>query len=396
MNLLTNKQWEFLLDPLARINLLSGSVRSGKTWISLVRWAMWVRQRPRTELFMMVGKTREALQFNCVGLLSELTGGNFTASAKANTGWLYGHEVRLIGANDEKATAKIKGSTLAGVYIDELTEIPESFYKMCLSRLSVEGATLIATTNPDSPRNYVYTDIVINNEIDRKLWHFLLRDNTMLSSEYISNIQKEYTGVFHQRYILGEWVVAEGLVYPHYDNTVETEPRGYAEYVVSMDYGTLNPTAMLLWGKCEGNWYCIKEYYHSGRDSNDQKTDQQYYNELEKLCDGYKNPNGGKMALIVDPSAASFIALAESRHAFKVWRADNAVLDGIRHVATALEAGLIKFNDCCKNVIDEFGLYSWNPDATGDSVIKENDHAMDAVRYFVQTKEIFLERIRTR
>lgn len=391
-SLITNKQAEFMLDPLARINILYGSVRSGKTWISLVRWAMWVRQRPQNELFMMVGKTREALQFNCINLLSELTGGEFHASAKSNTAWLYGHEIRLLGANDEKATAKIKGSTLAGVYIDELTEIPESFYQMCLSRLSRPGAMLLATTNPDSPRSYVYTDILKNADIDCKEWLFLLDDNTTLSADFVENIKREYTGVFYQRYVLGQWVIAEGLVYPNYNNTVPTEPRPYTEYTVSMDYGTMNPTAMILWGHYKGAWYAVKEYYHSGRDTNSPKTDQQYYDELERLCAGIQPQFDRKLLLIIDPSAASFIALAESRHRFKVWHANNAVLDGIRHTASALEAGLIYINDCCSNTIEEFGLYSWNPDSVEDAVVKANDHAMDCIRYFVQTKEIFIER----
>lgn len=393
-DLITSKQQEFLLTPLHRINLLEGSVRSGKTWISLVKWAMFVRSRPQGELFMMVGKTREALQFNCLGLLEELTGGAFKCSPKANVGWLYGHEVRLLGANDEKAAAKIKGSTLAGAYIDELSEIPESFYKMCLSRLSIEGAVLIATTNPDSPNNYVFTDIVENDDIDRQCWKFLLEDNTFLPRSYIENIKKEYTGVFYDRYIRGEWVIAEGLVYPNYDNTVPTEPRHYTEWGVSMDYGTMNPTAMIRWGKSGGVWYAVKEYYHSGRETNQLKTDAEYYEELERLCADIETPMGGKIELIIDPSAASFIAVVQQHHRFKVRKADNEVITGIRNTASALADRRILINDCCENAIDEFGLYSWDANAVEDAVIKDNDHAMDAIRYWVQTKRLFRNRER--
>ena len=284
-SLITTKQRQFLLAPFSRINLLEGSVRSGKTWISLVKWAMFVRSRPQGELFMMVGKTREALQFNCVGLLEDLAGADFKCNARSNVGYLYGREIRLLGANDEKAASKIKGSTLAGAYIDELSEIPESFYKMTLSRLSVSGAVLLATTNPDSPNNYVFTDIIENEDISRKCWKFLLDDNTFLPKEYIENIKKEYTGVFFERYILGNWVIAEGLVYPDYDNTVKTEPREYTEYAVSMDYGTQNPTVMLLWGRHGGTWYAVREYEHSGRETNIQKTDAEYYG-FPRTCGG--------------------------------------------------------------------------------------------------------------
>lgn len=391
-SLITTKQRQFLLEPFSRINLLEGSVRSGKTWISLVKWAMFVRSRPQGELFMMVGKTREALQFNCVGLLEDLAGADFKCNARSNVGYLYGREIRLLGANDEKAASKIKGSTLAGAYIDELSEIPENFYKMTLSRLSVSGAVLLATTNPDSPNNYVFTDIIENEDISRKCWKFLLDDNTFLPKEYIENIKKEYTGVFFERYILGNWVVAEGLVYPDYDNTVKTEPRDYTEYAVSMDYGTQNPTVMLLWGRHGGTWYAVREYEHSGRETNIQKTDAEYYAELEKLCADVPVQSGAKIELIIDPSAASFIAVAQQGHRFKVRKADNDVLNGIRNTASALSDRRILINDCCARTIREFGLYSWDSRAAEDAVIKEDDHGMDAVRYFIQTKRIYKDR----
>lgn len=391
-SLITTKQRQFLLEPFSRINLLEGSVRSGKTYISLIKWAMFVRSRPQGELFMMVGKTREALQFNCVGLLEDLAGADFKCNARSNVGYLYGREIRLLGANDEKAASKIKGSTLAGAYIDELSEIPESFYKMTLSRLSVSGAVLLATTNPDSPNNYVFTDIIENEDISRKCWKFLLDDNTFLPKEYIENIKKEYTGVFFERYILGNWVIAEGLVYPDYDNTVKTEPREYTEYAVSMDYGTQNPTVMLLWGRHGGTWYAVREYEHSGRETNIQKTDAEYYAELEKLCADVPVQAGAKIELIIDPSAASFIAVAQQGHRFKVRKADNDVLNGIRNTASALSDRRILINDCCKRTIREFGLYSWDSRAAEDAVIKEDDHGMDAVRYFIQTKRIYKDR----
>lgn len=391
-SLITTKQRQFLLEPFSRINLLEGSVRSGKTYISLIKWAMFVRSRPQGELFMMVGKTREALQFNCVGLLEDLAGADFKCNARSNVGYLYGREIRLLGANDEKAASKIKGSTLAGAYIDELSEIPESFYKMTLSRLSVSGAVLLATTNPDSPNNYVFTDIIENEDISRKCWKFLLDDNTFLPKEYIENIKKEYTGVFFERYILGNWVIAEGLVYPDYDNTVKTEPREYTEYAVSMDYGTQNPTVMLLWGRHGGTWYAVREYEHSGRETNIQKTDAEYYAELEKLCADVPVQAGAKIELIIDPSAASFIAVAQQGHMFKVRKADNDVLNGIRNTASALSDRRILINDCCARTIREFGLYSWDSRAAEDAVIKEDDHGMDAVRYFIQTKRIYKDR----
>lgn len=382
---ISKKQEEFLTSGLARINLLEGSVRSGKTWISLVMWALFVASMPKDAEFLMVGKTLTTLKRNCLLLLQELEP-TFTFNTNAKEAKLYGRKIWLEGADNERAENKIRGMTLAGAYMDELTLIPEGFYQMTLSRLSVQGAKLIATTNPDSPMNYVYTSIIENNEINRKVTKFLITENPFLDEEYVKSLEREYTGVFYQRFFLGEWVIAEGLVYPMFGKQciVPTEERKYTHYGISMDYGTQNPTAMILWGYCDGVWYAVKEYYHSGRDTNEQKTDEQYYAELERLAEGYP-----VRELVIDPSAASFITLVRQRGKFTVRKADNDVIDGIRNTATCIARGDVLFNDCCKMTIREFGLYSWDPKAVVDTVIKENDHAMDAVRYWIQTKRIY-------
>lgn len=388
MTQISDTQREFLQKPLARINLLEGSVRSGKTWISLVAWALFVASMPKDCEFLMVGKTLTTLRRNCLGLLAEMEPA-FSFSTSAKKAFLYGHTIWLEGADNEKAENKIRGMTLAGVYFDEMTLIPSGFYYMALSRLSVHGAKLIATTNPDSPANYVYTDIVANPKIDKNIVKFKIEDNPFLDPEYVQNLKTEYTGVFYRRYFLGEWVVAEGLVYPMFneqDNVVKTVERNYVEYCVSMDYGIQNPTAMLLWGRAADGWYLVDEYYHSGRTTNDQRTDEQYYAELQRLAAGRR-----LSCVIIDPSASSFIALVYQKGQISVRKADNAVLEGIQHVASALTRKDILINDCCKNTIREFGLYSWdNKTLSGhDTVVKENDHTMDAVRYFVQTKRLY-------
>lgn len=382
---ITDKQRQFLKSKMSRINLLEGSVRSGKTWISIVMWALYVARMPKDGQFLMVGRTLTTLQRNCLGLLQTLEP-SFTFSLSQKKATLYGRTIWLEGADNAISENKIRGMTLSGAYIDELTLIPENFYYMLLSRLSMPNARLFATTNPDTPMHYVYTEIIQNENIDKQVFKFLLDDNTTLDSYYIENLKNEYaiTPVYYQRFILGEWVLAEGLVYPNYNNTVKTEPRQYRRYCVSMDYGIMNPTAMILWGECGGIWYAVKEYYHSGRATKQQKTDEQYYAELEKLL-GDIVPD----YIYIDPSASSFITLVRQRGKYTVLKANNDVLDGIRHVASALSNRLILFNDCCKETIKEFSLYSWDSKATEDTVIKDNDHAMDAVRYLVQTQRIY-------
>ena len=234
--LLNPKQIDFMLFNDKRINLLTGSVRSGKTYVSLLKWAIFVGTMPETAEFIMVGKTITALKRNCLGLLQDLVGSqNFTYSLSQKQGKLFGRIVWLEGANDDRAESKIRGMTLAGAYVDELTQIPEDFYRMLLSRLSVKNAKLYATTNPDAPNHWVKVDIIDNDEIEKKIWSFTLDDNEILkkeNEEYFENLKKEYQsmgGVFYERFILGLWVLAEGLIYKQFANNNELFVRDEAK-----------------------------------------------------------------------------------------------------------------------------------------------------------------------
>ncbi len=226
--MLNPKQIEFMLYDDKRINLLTGSVRSGKTYVSLLKWAVFVGTMPMEAEFIMVGKTLTALKRNCLGLLQDLVGiNNFRFSISQKTATLFGRTIWLEGANDDRAESKIRGMTLAGAYVDELTQIPEDFYRMLLSRLSVKNAKLYATTNPDAPSHWVKVDIIDNDEIEKKIWSFTLDDNVILKNEneeYFENLKREYQsmgGVFYERFILGLWVLAEGLIYKQFANNTE-------------------------------------------------------------------------------------------------------------------------------------------------------------------------------
>lgn len=375
-------------NRLHRLNLLEGSVSSGKTWISLVLWAFWVATMPKDKLYLMCGKSLTTLKRNCLVLLEELVGSsNFVFSLASKEGYLFGRRVLLEGANDARSESKIRGLTLQGGYCDELTLFPKDFFAMLLSRLRVPGAKLIATTNPDSPKHWLMQEYINRaNDIDLLDVPFLLDDNTTLDPEYVAAIKREYTGVFYDRFILGRWVAAEGRIYDMFDeakNVVPSIDRPYTAYYVSMDYGTQNPTAMLLWGKYSNAWYAIREYYYSGRNAKRQKTDEEYYKDLETFAGGLPIKS-----VIIDPSAASMIACIRAHHKFRVRSADNTVIDGIRNTATALSTQSIMICDCCTNTLAEIESYVWDEKASlrgEDKPVKENDHAMDAMRYFCQT-----------
>lgn len=378
---------DFKNNKLKRLNILHGSVRSGKTWISLVVWAFWVALNPKDKSYLMVAKTLTSLKRNCLDLLEGLVGKkNFTYSLPAKEGCLFGRKIYLEGVNDARAESKIRGMTLQGAYCDEVTLYSEDFFSMLLSRLSEHGAKLFGTTNPDSPFHWFkvnYLDRV--DELDMYEIEFLIDENTFLDKHYVEELKKEYTGVYYKRYILSQWVTADGLIYDMFDekeHIKDVSGMAFDRYYISIDYGTQNPTTFLLFGHNDGKWYGIKEYYYSGREKQRQKTDSEFADDLIEFIGDIDY-----RYIIIDPSAASFIAELRKR-GLRIKKANNAVLDGIRLVGSKIQNGYLFLDKSMENTIKEISTYSWDSKAAQhgeDKPIKANDHSMDAMRYFVST-----------
>ena len=370
--------------------ICDGAVRSGKTVFMSAAFVIWAMEYYDRTNFAICGKTVQSAERNVLKPLQENESLPYTMSYKVSTKVL---TVRcgskenyfyIFGGKDESSYMLIQGLTLAGVLFDEVALMPRSFVEQALSRaISFEHPKYWFNCNPESPNHYFYKEWIVNPKAGTTHLHFLLEDNPILTPTMIERTKAMYSGVFYDRYIRGLWVIAEGIIYPMFSGAVPTVERKYTRFVISMDYGIQNPTAMLLWGYCDGVWYQVKEYYHSGRETNEQKTDQDYYDELERLAGDLPIE-----CLIVDPSATSFIALVKQKKRFKVRKARNDVLEGIQKTASAIQQGKILVNDCCVNTIKEYGLYSWDTKADVDRPIKENDHAMDATRYFVNTLNI--------
>lgn len=382
-------------NKLERINILEGSVSSGKTWVSLVLWAFWVRTMPNTHdsLYLMSARSLTTLKRNCLLLLQTLVGEkNFTFSLSSKEGWLFGRHILLEGANDAQAESKIRGLTLQGAYVDEITKVPEDFFAMLLSRLRKAGAKLIGTTNPDSPTHWLKENYLDReSQLSLLSMRFLIDDNTTLPTEYIESIKAEYTGVFYNRFILGNWTLAEGLIYPRYQECIEEVPPTMAtDYRLSIDYGTRNAFAAIMWELHAGVWYAVEEYYYSGRNEGVDKTDYEYGDDMEKFVSGYlpglKHATGrSKMKTIIDPSAASFIALLRKLDHFAVIPADNDVLDGLRDTASCMVTGKIKISPRLKRWKKEIEGYVWDDKISGEAPVKVNDHLADSTRYFCRT-----------
>ena len=394
--MISDKQKKILAFPYSNYDALicDGAVRSGKTSIMMWAFVDWAMENFSGQRFGICGKTVDSAAKNIIVPFTSMT----LTKERYIIRWRRSEKIlevrrggvtnlfEVFGGKDESSFTLIQGRTLAGVLLDEVVLMPRSFVEQALTRCSVDGAKLWFSCNPGSPQHWFYVEWIQKRKERNALYlHFQMTDNPGLSEQTLARYEAMFTGVFYQRYVKGEWVLAEGLIYSAFGEytTVPTVERKYTRYVISMDYGIQNPTAMLLWGFYDGVWYQVDEFYHSGRETSQQKTDQDYYNDLERLA-------GERFidCLIIDPSATSFIALVKQKRRFRVRQAKNEVLDGIQKTASAIQQGKIKVNDCCKRTIKEYGLYSWDQKAEEDRPIKENDHAMDATRYFVNTMNI--------
>ena len=375
--------------------IADGAIRSGKTISMCLSYVIWAMSSFSNQNFGMAGKTIGSFRRNVLFWLKLMLvsrgycykdhrADNLLEVTRGNvTNYFY-----IFGGKDERSQDLIQGISLAGMFFDEVALMPESFVNQATGRLSVDGSKMWFNCNPDGPYHWFKTNW-IDKQAEKNLvyLHFTMDDNLSLSERIKARYRSMYSGVFYQRYILGLWTVAEGIIYDMFDQAKHCYDAVvdfiFGQTYISIDYGTQNATVFLLWQKGKDDiWYCTDEFYYSGRDSNKQKTDSEFADELDKFSKG-RNIK----AVIVDPSAASFIAEISKRGYF-IQKANNDVLDGIRFVGSLLNEGKIAFSHSCENTLKEFSAYIWDAKAVNrgeDKPLKTNDHAMDAVRYFCYT-----------
>jgi PBSX family phage terminase large subunit len=375
----------------SRINIYMGSVRSGKSYIALRRFLKELRTGPEGE-YIIVGKSERTVLHNIIEPLNgpEFMNGTIRYNRAYGEFKIFGKKVYVVGANDERAEGKIRGSTFAGALVDEITIIPETFFKMLLSRLSVADAKLFGTTNPDSPMHWLKTEFIDRkDELDIAVFKFILDDNPSLGKAYKDNLKKEYKGLWYKRFILGDWVLAEGAIYDFFDTDIHVvkQPPSYAKnFYLGIDYGTTNAFAAVLIGfndDVRPALWVEKEYYWDSKEKGFQKTDSEYALDIEREFGGYP-----LTMIFLDPSAASFHTELR-RHKKPVKPANNDVLDGIRFVGSLIAQGDLVICKECKNLIKEMESYVWDPKSVKlgeDKPIKQRDHALDAMRYVLFTQ----------
>ena len=366
--------------------LCDGAVRSGKTVSMVVGFFLWSMGSFSGKTFAICGKTVGSLRRNITGNLTDWLGELFTIRehrtenklvVRASTG--QENTYYLFGGRDESSCKLIQGITLAGVLLDEAALMPRSFAEQACARCSEAGSKLWFNCNPEGPEHWLYKEWILKaREKNLLRLHFTMDDNPALTERIRKRYENLYTGVFYRRFIQGQWCMAEGLVYDFDPKLHVGEPdRREGRFYISVDYGTRNPFSAGLWQVFGGKAWRIREFYHSGRDTGRMLTDEEYCDALEDLAGDLPVEQ-----VIIDPSAASFIEALRRRGRFAVRKAKNEVLPGIRLVATLLKADILKISPQCRDAIREFRLYRWEDQEGKDGVVKENDHAMDDIRYF--------------
>jgi PBSX family phage terminase large subunit len=375
--MLSEKQLISFADSDARINIWQGAVRSGKTYISLWRFLHELCDGPDGE-YVIITKTYDSFKRNLLPNLARMIGADAQYYYGKRELSIWGKTIHVVGADDERAESKIRGPTFAGAYVDEATIIPESVFKMLISRCAMHNAKIFVTTNPDSPFHWLKVDFIDNNP-DVKSWKFTLDDNPELTQDNRDYLKRQYKGLWFRRFIQGDWVQAEGAIYDSFDPLLHVIdfPPGLPEYtIIGVDYGTTNPTSFVSVGVNRSkfpNCWVEDVYYYDSKVHNRQKTDTEYAEDLKRFIK--ERP---VKAIYVDPSAASFKLELSKHNISNLYDAENEVIDGIRLVSNYMNNGTLKICRNCSHLIKEIQSYTWDHKSqkTGvDKPAKENDHA---------------------
>lgn len=380
------------------LSIWSGAVRSGKTIAAIVAFFVAVAKAPKAGEIVIVGNTLQTIERNIIAPMQDhaLFGklaGHVHHVRGSSVATVLGRTVHLLGSSDVRAEARIRGMTVALSMVDEATLVAEAFWNQLYARHSVPGARMLATTNPDARTHWLRKEWLLKaTEKGLASWQFTLDDNPFLEQGYVKRLKSDYAGLWYKRFILGEWVQAEGAVYDMWDedrHVVSSLPAIDRWLANGVDYGTANVFSSLLLGLGDdGCLYLAREWRYDAKRSMRQLTDAEYSTRVRGWLD--TGPSRGRVdQWIVDPSASSFITQLTWDGVATI-KGDNAVLDGIRVVSSLLASNRLRVHESCAGWIDEAPGYVWDDDKAEkgeDAPMKIDDHSLDAGRYAIKTTE---------
>lgn len=403
---MSQKQIDATVHATGRVNIFEGSIRAGKTFSWLLIMLAKIACAGPHGAIVIVGKNRDAIYRNVFEPIETIAvfalfAPHVIYRQGSPTARIFGRTVHVIGANDAKAENKIRGMTVQLAFLDEVTILHIDFFKQLLGRMSVPGAQMFGTTNPDSPGHWLKREYLdrLHELPDWRRFHFTIDDNPSLDEAYKDSLRREYTGLWFRRFILGEWVAAEGAIYDAFDETVHVLPADdlppLAELIaIGADYGTTNPThavALALTDEPRPRLVVVDEWRYVAGSAESRWTDSQLSEGLRSwLADLTQRLGMTPRWTFIDPAAASFFTQLRVDGVQGLTHANNDVGYGIRTVANLLAQQRLIIADTCTHLLTEIPGYSWDPKATEkgeDRPIKVADHGLDALRYSVVTSE---------
>jgi PBSX family phage terminase large subunit len=391
MSVFSEKQLSAYNDSTARLNIFTGAVRSGKSFVALLRFIKYIRDGDIKGDLLIVGKSMQTIKRNIISPLQDLVGNKCRYKIGLGEIQLFGRRIHVVSGNDERSEGKLRGSEFAGALVDEATILPESFFQMMLSRLSIEGAQCFVTTNPDNPNHWLKKNFIDrSDEIGCKVFSFQLQDNPSLSESYKQALRQEFTGLWYKRFVEGLWVSGEGSVFSFFDPDVHVidYPISQAnKYFIGCDYGISNPTSYILVGynsSASPSMWVEKEYCFDSRKQMYQKSDYELVEDYKQFIEGLYIDK-----IFVDPSASSLKQEFRRQGVYNVYDANNDVLDGIQTLSQVIMNGTLKICSNCEVLIKEISGYTWDPRASINGIdkpIKRGDHQLDGLRYIIHTE----------
>ncbi|MBP5718713.1 MAG: PBSX family phage terminase large subunit [Abditibacteriota bacterium] len=386
--LLSEKQREYWRNANRRWGFKTGATRAGKTYMDYFLIPKRILAgKGKDGMNVILGNTEGTIRRNILVPMQNMYGAGRISNIRYDKSCLmFGEPVFILGADNAAHVDRIRGMSIKYAYGDEVVTWNPEVFDMLKSRLDKPYSLFDGTCNPGPPSHWVKE--FLDSDADIYQQAYTIDDNPFLDPAFVSNLKKEYAGtVYYKRYILGEWALAEGMIYPMYQTGIlkEKPAETVLKRVVSIDYGTMNAFAALSWAQYSNFWLAEKEYYYSGRDSGMTKTPEEYAQDLDRFTEDLPKP----VRVIIDPSATYFIATLQRRqHRYKVIKSKNDVLEGIKETATAIQTGKVKYLETCKCLIREMQGYVWDDNAIEDRPVKVNDHACDALRYLCYTLNV--------
>ena len=384
---LSQKQIEYINNANKRWNIKTGATRSGKTFLDF-SYVIPKRIRARIGkdgLVVILGVTKSTIERNVLEPMRNMYGSHLVGEINSqNKCYLFGEWVYCLGAEKVSQVSKIRGASIKYCYGDEVADWSEEVFNILKSRLDKEYSCFDGSLNPQSPSHWLKQ--FIDSDADIYCQKYTIFDNPFLSKEFVANLCKEYEGtVYYKRYILGEWAIAEGLVYGMFNDSniydEEVRPHNDCLYWLSIDYGTMNPFAIgLMEMNNIGRVRQVKEYHYSGRETGTTIDNEAYYKQIVNIADGFLI-----QGIVIDPSAAAMKATIKKYGQFSIIDGNNDVNNGIQEVAKYINLGMLQIHKNCTETKKEFETYAWDDEAVEDTVIKESDHHMDLIRYFIYT-----------